>query len=114
MLLDLGKSLSFLAGLLSLFPLLFSAFFVPGTHWQDRILLSLDKAAISACLCFMSGLLFSISTRTSSHRHPPVMSTLPVRLYFGALGGMILLFAASWFLETYYVPLLWKNLPYKF
>ena len=113
MLLDLGKSLSFLAGLLSLFPLLFSAFFVPGTQWDDRVLLSLDKAALSGCLCFMSGLLFSISS-TNSRRHPPVMSTLPVRLYFWALGGMIFLFAASWFLETYYVPLLWKNLPYKF
>jgi hypothetical protein len=44
----------------------------------------------------------------------PILSTLPVRLYFWALGGMAFLFAASWFLETYYVPLLWKNLPYKF
>jgi hypothetical protein len=114
MLLDLGKSLTFIASLLSLFPLLFSAFFVPGTHWQDRILFSLDKAAVSACLCFASGLLFVASSQPKSFSLPPVLATLPVRVFFSALIGMVFLFAASWFLETYYVPLLWKNLPYKF
>jgi hypothetical protein len=113
MLLDLGKALSFLLSLLSLYPLLFTAFFVPGTHWQDRLLLSIDKAALAAFCCFVSGILFSLSEHhspTLSARE--VLATLPVRLYFLALGGMALLFVASWYLETYYVPLLWKNLPH--
>jgi hypothetical protein len=117
MLLDLGKSLSFIAGLLSLFPLLFSAFFVPGARWQDRLFLSLDKAAISACICIASGLLFYASRLQSPNSprlklHDFVFSTPPVRLYFWTLGGMIVLFVASWYLETYYVPLLGKNLPW--
>jgi hypothetical protein len=114
LLLDLGKSLTFLAGLLSLYPLLFSAFFVPDVTWQDRILLSLAKVVVSACLCFASGLLFVASTHPRSLSLPPVLATLPVKVFFWALVGMVVLFAASWFLETYYVPLLWKNLPYKF
>jgi hypothetical protein len=119
MLLDLGKSLSFLASLLSLYPLLFSAFFAPDTHWSDRILFSLSRAALAAACCFVSGYLF---LRTSpATRHPDtydsghaIFTTLPVRIYFCALGGMVLLFIGSWFLQTYYVPLLWKNQPYHF
>jgi hypothetical protein len=114
MLLELGKAISFLASLLSLFPLLFSAFFVPGTQWEDRLLLSMDKAALAAACCFVSGLFFVWSERHSAAEHASVFSTLPVRIYFLALGAMALLFAASWWLETYYMPLLWKNLPYRF
>ena len=108
MLLDLAKPASFLLSLLSLYPLLWSAFFIPGTHWQERALIALDKAAIAACLCFASGLLFSLD---SGPRREPVLATLPVRLYFLALGGMALLFVASWYLDTCYIPLLWRNLP---
>jgi hypothetical protein len=114
MLLELGKAISFLASLLSLFPLLFSAFFVPGTHWEDRLLLSMDKAAMAAACCFVSGLFFVWSERRIAARLPSVFTTLPVRIYFLALGAMALLFVASWWLETYYMPLLWKNLPYRF
>ncbi len=111
MLLELGKPLSFMISLLSLYPLLFSAFFVPGTHWDDRLLLSLSKAAMAACCCFISGCFFQRADgrRATSHE---IFSTLPVRIYFAALGGMALLFVGSWYLQTYYVPLLWKNLPY--
>jgi hypothetical protein len=113
MLLDLGKAISFLVSLLSLFPLLLAAFFVPGRRWEDGLLLSADKAMLSAFCCLISGILFSLS----EHRHATlslreVMTTLPVRLYFLALGGMALLFLGSWYLDTYYMPLFWKNLPH--
>jgi hypothetical protein len=119
MLLDLGKSLSFLASLLSLYPLLYSALLEPGMHVPDRILLSLNRAALSAACCFLSGYLF---LRANPEAYPsnrygsgqPIFSTLPVRIYFYALGAMVLLFSGSWFLQTYYVPLLWKNQPYHF
>jgi hypothetical protein len=115
MLLDLGKNLSFIASLLSLYPLLYSALLEPGAHVPDRILLSLSRAAISAACCFLSGYLFL----RADHPKPslygsgqPIFSTLPVRIYFWALLGVVLLFIGSWFLQTYYVPLLWKNQPY--
>lgn len=114
MLVELGKPISFLVSLLSLFPLLFSAFFVPGTQWEDRLLLSMDKAALSAACCLVSGLFFAWSERRGSDPLPSVLSTLPMRIYFLSLAAMAFLFVASWYLETYYVPLLWKNLPYKF
>lgn len=113
MLLDLGKALSFFLSLLSLYPLLFAAFFVPGTQWQARLLLASDKVVLAAFCCFVSGILFSLS----EHRHPTltareVFATLPVRTYILALGCMGLLFLASWCIDTYYMPLFWKNLPH--
>ncbi|WP_263379328.1 hypothetical protein [Granulicella paludicola] len=113
MLLDLGKALSFLISLLSLYPLFFAAFFVPGTHWQDRLLLASDKVVLSALCCFVSGILFSTSEhRQSTLTAQEVFATLPVRLYVLALGGMAVLFLSSWFIDTYYMPLFWKNLPH--
>jgi hypothetical protein len=41
-----------------------------------------------------------------------VTRTLPVRLYFWALAGMTVLFVLSWYLEEYYVPLIWRNQPH--
>jgi hypothetical protein len=121
MLLDLGKSLSFLASLVSLCSLLLSACFESGTRWPDRILLSLSHAAVAAACCFLSGYFFLRTTPLDQMEKPvrygggqAIFSTLPVRIYFYALGGMVLLFVGSWFLDTYYVPLLWKNQPYKF
>ncbi len=43
MLLEIGKALSFILSLLSLYPIVLSAFFVPGTHWEERLSLSLVK-----------------------------------------------------------------------
>lgn len=112
MLLELGKAVSFLAGILSLFPAMFSAFFVPGAGWQERLSLSFDHIALSACLCFASGLLFAWPAQAHVRVRLSVLSTLPVRIFFLALAGMALLFVASWYLETYYIPLLYKNQPW--
>jgi hypothetical protein len=35
-----------------------------------------------------------------------------VRLFFWAIAFMVLLFVLSWYLEAYYVPLLWRNQPH--
>jgi len=108
MLRELGKAVTFILSLLSLYALLTSAFFVPGSLWQDRAVGSLETLALATCMCFASGLIFS----SCCTAHPPVSRTLPVQLYYWALSGMVALFFLSWYLETYYVPLLWKNLPH--
>jgi hypothetical protein len=54
-----------------------------------------------------SGLLFHLS-----QPHVPLARTLPVRLFFWALSGFALFFALGWYLDGYYVPLLWRNLPH--
>lgn len=113
MVLELGKAVSFFASILSLCALMRSAFFIPATTWQDRLLGSLLHIAFTACICFASGILF----REDAARHqpfvePPLTATLPVRLFFFGLLGMTLLFTLSWFLVTYYIPQIWKNQPW--
>jgi cation transport ATPase len=111
-LLELGKALSFFLSILSLYALMASAFFAPGSRWDERLAESLLRIAVAACVCFASGLLFRQSTASAASNEPPVIQTLPVRLFFWALAGMTLLFLLSWYLEEYYVPLLWKNQPH--
>ena len=111
MVLELSKALSFLLSILSLYPVMMSAFFVPGARWEERLALAFYKIALAGCVCFASGLLFSWPSTESSKAQASLMSTLPVRMFFWAVAGMSLLFLASWYLEEYYVPLLWKNQP---
>ncbi len=110
MLFDIGKALSFLLSILSLYPVVVSAFFVPGTHWEDRLSLSLMRVALAGCVCLVSGLFFC---RQSPHGRAgePLLRTLPVQMFLWTVTGVALLFVASWYLEMYYVPLLWRNQP---
>ena len=108
MLLEVGKAFSFIISILSLYALLVSAFFVPGSTWEDRLVDSLLRIALAGCVCFASGLMF----RSAEHAEVPLMRTLPVRLFLWALAGMALLFFLCWYLEEYYIPLLWKNQPH--
>jgi hypothetical protein len=111
MLLDLGKAVSLILSILSLYPVMLSAFFVPGTRWEDRLAMSLIKIALAACVCFASGFLFALRPRLSLRTFSQIFSTLPVRIFFWSMGAMVVLFAVSWYLEEYYVPLLWRNQP---
>jgi hypothetical protein len=102
LLLELARITSFFMAILSLYPVMLSAFFVPGSPWQERLGMALLQLALAACVSFASGLLFSWPTRTCAGQ--PLLSTLPVRLFFWAMMGMAILFALSWYLEIYYLP----------
>lgn len=108
MLLDLGRVVSLALSILSLYALLGGAFFVPGTHWEDRLILSFARIVLAACVCFASGILF----RSSTNPEVPLMRTLPVRLFFWTLLGLALLFILSWYIDVYYMPYFWRNLPH--
>lgn len=113
MLLEIGKALSFFASIFSLYALMGSAFFVPGSSWQDRLVASLARIALAACVCFGSGILFrEEALQQSPESDQPLTGTLPVRLFFWAVAAMALLFLLSWFLVTYYIPQIWKNQPW--
>jgi hypothetical protein len=99
--LDLARALSFFLSILSLYWVTISAFFVPGTQWQERLTLALLRMSLAACVCFSSGLLFSWPARTSHRRPEPLVSTLPVQLFFWALAGIAILFLGSWYLASY-------------
>ena len=107
MLLDLGKFVSFAMSILSLCVLLDTAFFVPATRWEDRFAASLVRILFAGCVCLISGLLFHIS-----QPQVPLTRTLPVRLFLSAMSGFTLLFVLGWYLDAYYMPLFWRNLPH--
>ncbi|AXC15331.1 hypothetical protein ACPOL_6087 [Acidisarcina polymorpha] len=105
---ELAKAVALILSIVSIYALLGSAFFVPGSPWQYRLAGAVETLAMCACVCFASGLLFSISERSE----PPVTRTLPVQLFYWALAGTVLMFLLSRYLEVYYIPLIWKNQPY--
>lgn len=107
MLLDLGKAVSFATSLLSLCALLDSAFFIPATRWEDRLVASVARIGFAGCVCLISGVLFHFS-----QPQVPLARTLPVRVFVWAISGFSLLFALSWYLDAYYMPLFWRNLPH--
>jgi len=106
MLLELLRPLSFFLSIVSLYPVMLSAFFVPGARWEERLEMALLRVALAACVCFSSGVLYAWHSRSSPEPAVSLLSTLPVRLFFWAMGGMALLFALSWWLDAYYVPML--------
>jgi hypothetical protein len=108
MLLDLVRLASFVLSILSLYALLGTAFFIPGTHWEERLVASFARIILAGCVCFASGMLFRFSTDPEVS----LTRTLPVRLFFWTLLGLALLFAISWFLDVYYMPLFWRNQPH--
>jgi hypothetical protein len=108
LLLDLGRAAAFACSILSLYALMATAFFAQGTRWEERLAESLARIVVAAGVCFASGLVFRISERT----HEALTKTLPVRLFLWTLLGYAVLFVLAWYLDEYYVPLIWKNLPY--
>jgi len=98
--LDLAKALSFFLSILSLYWMTISAFFVPGSRWQDRLVLALLRLALAACVCFSSGLLFSWPSRRFRRSPEPLVSTLPVQLFFWTLAAVSILFVSSLYLAT--------------
>jgi hypothetical protein len=106
-LLDLGRAISLAFSILSLYALLNTAFFLPATRWEERLVASLARIGLAVCVCLISGILFRYQTRPEI----PLIRTLPVRLLLCTLLGAAVLFALGWYLDRYYVPLLWRNQP---
>lgn len=105
MLLDLARAATLVLSILSLYWVMLSAFFVPGTQWQERLELCAIRLAVAAMVCCASGLLFAHPSPAASAPRDPLVSTLPVRLFFWGLAAMVLLFLVSWYIEEYYLPL---------
>jgi len=110
---ELAKVAALILTILSIYALLVSAFFVPGSPWNQRLLTSVETLAMTGCVCFASGLLFRLTSQSAkSQQGPPVTRTLPVQLFFWAVGATVLMFLLSRYLEVYYIPTIWKNQPY--
>jgi hypothetical protein len=101
MVLDLARALSFFLSIVALYAAAISAFFVPGTHLEDRLILALLRLGLAACICLLSGVLFAWPSHACQQVHPPLISTLPVRLFLWSLAVIAVLFIASWYLASY-------------
>jgi hypothetical protein len=111
--LQIAKFFGLAGSILSLYDLFGQAFLVPGSGWDDRLISALATLGLTASVCFASGLLFEIPSRKFDPEPvPPLMQTLPVRLFFWGVSLVALMFLLSWFLATDFVPLIWKNQPY--
>ena len=120
MLLDIAKPASLLLCILSLFSAFNAAFLVTATAVADRIDASLIRLALAAAIAIVSGLLFReaerdyearfdaefnafFGTPTAPAPSPSLARTLPVQVFCWATAAMLILFAISWYLETYAV-----------
>jgi hypothetical protein len=96
--LELAKAISLLICILSLYWAAISAFFVPGSQWEERLWIAAFKLLAAAAICFYSGMVFSWPSKTNPTAFQRLTSTMPVRLFFWALSCIVLLFALSWYL----------------
>jgi len=98
MLLEIAKPIALTLCLLSLVAVFHAAFLVPASDLQQKIWDSLELLSLAAGICLISGLIF----RESGPAHSASLtSTLPVQLFCWATGIILVLFVASWYLETY-------------
>ena len=81
--LELAKAATFFACLLSLYWTAISAFFIPGLHWQDRLFLALARLVLAAAICFLSGLIFRLPTRSNPDAHLPSPPPSPCNSFSG-------------------------------
>jgi hypothetical protein len=106
MLLELAKPVALLLCLLSLYALFHAAFMVPGSTYllvpgpglHDKIFDSLQLLGLSAAICLISGGIFR---EAAPRPQPSLLVTLPLQVFYWAASTMLLLFLASWYLETY-------------
>jgi hypothetical protein len=96
--LELVKAVSLLICILSIYWAAISAFFVPGSQWEERLWMALFKLLATAAICFYSGMVFSWPSKTNPNAFQRITSTLPVRLFFWALACIAVLFVLSWYI----------------
>ncbi len=100
-LLEIAKPIALLLCILSLFAVFHTAFLVPGTSLEQKIVDSLKLLALAAGISLVSGMIFCESTTEPAGER--LMATLPFQVFCWAAGSMFVLFIASWYLETYCV-----------
>jgi hypothetical protein len=98
MLVELAKPIALVMCLLSLCAVFNAAFLYPASEAQQRIWDTALLLSLAAGISLSGGMIFRESSKDGIE---PVMHTLPVRVFCWAVGAMVLLFVASWYLETH-------------
>ena len=97
---ELAKPVALVLCLTSLCAVFYVAFLVPASDMEQRVWDSLVMLSLAAGICVTSGMIFR---EPAGHGAERLTQTLPVQVFCWALGVMLVLFAASWYLETYCV-----------
>jgi hypothetical protein len=105
MILELGKFVSLLAGIVSLHAVFYTAFLAPLNGMRERVFESLDMLVLAGGVCLASGLLFRRWDRKVGIEKSSIAASLPMKIFWWFSGVVVVMFAASWFLQTYYLPL---------
>jgi formate/nitrite transporter FocA (FNT family) len=98
MLVEMVKPIALVLCMVSLCAVFYTAFMVPASDFEQRIWDSMVMLSLAAGICLSSGMIFREPART---RAAPLTRTLPVQMFCWALGLIVVLFAVSWYLETY-------------
>ncbi len=118
MVLDLLKPVSLLLSILSLLGVFHAAFLVPASTFEDRMLNGLLLLVVAAAISAVAGLLFReaeieaearfdaefkawFGAHTPPTPAPALGDTLPVQVFCWSAAIMLILFAVSWYIETY-------------
>jgi hypothetical protein len=96
--LEVAKPVALVLCLLSLCSVFYSAFLIPASAPEQRLLDAVVLLSLAAGICLSSGMLFRESTQDGIE---PVIRTLPMQMFCWAAGAMVALYVASWYLETY-------------
>lgn len=99
MLLDFLKAISFFLDIVLLYGVAISAFFLPGSGWEERLDSALGRLAFAACACVLSGLLFSMTSGSRTIRS--LLTTLPMQLFFWGASAITVLFVCGWYFDSY-------------
>jgi hypothetical protein len=110
MILEIARTFSFFLSILSLYPVVGCAFFIPGTRWDDRMVLALAHIGLAGCICLLSGILFA-RPWLPDHSAEHLLATLPLRMFLWTVLAVTVLFILSWYLDVSLVPWLWRNQP---
>jgi hypothetical protein len=105
MILELGKFISLLAGIVSLHAVFYTAFLAPVGGMRERVFQSLDMLVLACGVCLASGLIFRSWDRKAGIEKSSIAASLPMKIFWWFSSVVVVMFAASWFLQTYYLPL---------
>lgn len=130
MVLELAQPIAFLLSILSLYSVFHAAFLTPASL-DDRIHHALLRLAFAAAIAVVSAYIFREADLQADARFdaefaahfgrgfgspstqpptPSLVTTLPLRLFCWTVAAMAVLFAVSWYVETYVV--LYRDIHY--
>lgn len=95
MFVEIAKPIALTLCLLSLYAVFHTAFLVPASDLHQKISDSLQLLALAAGISLISGMLFREATSETR-----LSATLPVQVFCWTAGAMLILFIASWYLES--------------